>query len=399
MKNDTNLNKLNGFSSVKANNNHHHIENKTSYNSLSLSYIPLKFSKSASQQNIHPKNDIIINKNIHGYLHLKEFENSLFLKNSFSYDKNNMQSNNLSKSYYSFVLPKNAPLLTSDMIYPYSNDSFNTIQQNNNNAHINRKSILPYLYRNLHEKKLINKNNKDLYKTHLHLLKQKNNQNDFHQKSSFNQKQNEELFLKNIYFNRNDYNLINNKMQVRFNKNSILKKKENNLNIKYNIYDGNYLKKNNSEMLMLLNQDINGTIGDNLLNSRSSKTIKNNIFRKKNRMNENKIKNMIKKVKDNILDLKNIDKQKNVLNNRNIDLQLNNCINNGKKKEIKVLLNNKKYFKKEKNENNFREEKNEDHKNSSSNDEQEKLFNTNQKYFFKFRKDIIEEPDLEEDTD
>jgi hypothetical protein len=265
MKNETYSNKLNEHLNIKQKNNHNSIENKTSYSFLSLSYKPMNFSKSASQQNIYPKNKIILNKKLPGYLHLKEFESSQYLKNSCSNMRNSNQSNKFSKSYHSFAMSsRNSSLLTniSIMINPNSNELFNTFKQNNNNSNavINRKSILPYLYRNLHEKKLNGKNNKEIYKTYLKLLQQKFNSNDFIQKNSINKNQSEELFLKNIYFNnRNDYNFISNKMRVKFNKYNILKKNKNKLNIKYSLnknVDGNCLKKNNSELSLALRLSI-----------------------------------------------------------------------------------------------------------------------------------------------
>ena len=62
---------------------------------------------------------------------------------------------------------------------------------------------------------------------------------------------------------------------------------------------------------------------------------------------------------------------------------------NRNEKEISGDLNNKKDG----------DKKDEIVENFLSEEEQEKLFNTNQKNFYKFRKDIKEEPDLEEDTE
>jgi hypothetical protein len=193
-------------------------------------------------------------------------------------------------------------------------------------------------------------------------------------------------------------------MRVKFNKYNILKKNKNKLNIKYSLnknVDGNCLKKNNSELSLALSQDINYSNSDNLLNNKYSKNNKN-IFRKKNSLNENIIKKLIQKVRANIVDIKNNNKEKNLLKNANMNIQINSSINNGKTNKMRIILKNKEnYFKKKINENNYKSQKNEGQKNFISNEgeEQEKLFNTNQKYFFKFRKDIIEEPDLEEETD
>jgi hypothetical protein len=269
--------------------------------------------------------------------------------------RNSNQSNKFSKSYHSFAMSsRNSSLLTniSIMINPNSNETFNTFKQNNNNSNavINRKSILPYLYRNLHEKKLNGKNNKEIYKTYLKLLQQKLNSIDLIQKNSINKNQSEELFLKNIYFNnRNDYNFISNKMRVKFNKYNILKKNKNKLNIKYSLnknVDGNCLKKNNSELSLALSQDINYSNSDNLLNNKYSKNNKN-IFRKKNSLNENIIKKLIQKVRANIVDIKNNNKEKNLLKNANMNIQINSSINNGKTNKMRIILKNKEnYFKK-----------------------------------------------------
>ena len=81
-----------------------------------------------------------------------------------------------------------------------------------------------------------------------------------------------------------------------------------------------------------------------------------------------------------LINNKNINKKIDIINNLNNDnIEINNFIkNNENKKEIKKNIDNIEDF----------------------DEEKEKQFYTNQKNFFKFRKDIIEEPEyLEEDND
>ena len=538
MKNETHLNGFLSANQKNDNNNYNKANNNTSNNITNLNFIknktaynniffgackPMKYSKSALQKdididlNINSENKVskrTKNKNIPGYLYLREFENLQHSKNSSFIMRNhnnnniinnhvnsNLQTNKLlSKSYNSFAFStfsKKEPVnfLTGDIInlHLYLNNQFNTVSHHkkrknnnyysnnnnigNNNGFISKKNILPYLYRNLHIKKLCNKNNNivienninnnniycdDYYDYHNKTKKQKPNINIFDKKNTIyttNINKKEKEIIKKVFVNKNNFNSAIDKMEMKFNKhkykpkNTIKRNNENDINInfklknsRYNIYDGNGLKKNNSD-LFLLNQDIyccnynnnisNNNIINNNNNSKYIKKEKSNIFRKSNYncgLNDYKIAKLIKqenssdifsnyndcnnKVSQNLLNTNaKMDKQLN--NNENIYKNyiknINNIFNKKNKddKEIKIITKIKENKEKEKNiikkeleeikDNNYKVNKSETEKNIILNEDHEehedKLFNTNQKNFFKFRKDIKEEPDLEEETD
>ena len=100
----------------------------------------------------------------------------------------------------------------------------------------------------------------------------------------------------------------------------------------------------------------------------------------------------------------NFIKQNMGKNNNGKLIQTNNYMNNIFDKKIKNskknLQKNKNSFNKNEGLNINKEEKNNNDNNENFDEEQEKLFYTNQKNFFKARKDIMEEPEfLEEDND
>ena len=100
-----------------------------------------------------------------------------------------------------------------------------------------------------------------------------------------------------------------------------------------------------------------------------------------------------KKIKENQNNKKDLIKRDYLINNNNLNVNnINNIIGNNNNNEIQNKENDK--YKEDKN-------NNEDNENNDNfNEEKEKLFYTNQKNFFKVRKDIIEEPEyLEEDND
>ena len=133
----------------------------------------------------------------------------------------------------------------------------------------------------------------------------------------------------------------------------------------------------------------------NILNNNSSNKNKNYF--------NNFISKSSKRTKKNYKDKSNemFDENKNIKNNKCYKVKTNENSLNKKETENNIINNNKEDNKK----NNFNKinnkikEENED-ENESLDEEQQKQFYTNQKNFFKARKDIIEEPEyLEEDNE
>ena len=140
---------------------------------------------------------------------------------------------------------------------------------------------------------------------------------------------------------------------------------------------------------------------DNLYNKKSNTNKVINNYDKLNQNNiyynnfMNKKSNINTKKKEN-----NINKKENLFK-RDYFINNNNSKEDNKKNNLNNFENNKNIndIHNKKNDKN-KEENNENEENDNFDEEKEKLFYTNQKNFFKFRKDIMEEPEyLEEDND
>ena len=417
MKNEKNKNKLNNLLNIiNINENVIPKKNKTSYKFFPFNN-NLKNTKSSSLNNIFSKKDDI-NKKHPGYLYIKELENSKF------FNFNNIFIRNIN--------PK----------FSNSNNSFNkynTIQKNNY-IRIKKKSTLPYLYYNLYRKNITNKLF-NLQNTKMKLTKYIKLSDNNSKESSFLQDSN----IKNIYFNKNDNISLNNKIKQIYSKikNNKHNKNKSSKNIKNQRYPvnrielSNILKKNNSEIYYKRDISNNTNIDNEIsLSDRTfRKESKNKNFKNNNFFYDKKIIELKSNVKD-ISNSKSFTNEKNLKDTNLINSNMKNMKNpanptkisysyiNDKSKEIKLikLKENKNTINKKLTNNNSRNDssneceneketmsnnineieennKNEIEKDLNLNDEQDKLFNTNQKNFFKFRKDIKEEPELEEDID
>ena len=239
-----------------------------------------------------------------------------------------------------------------------------------------------------------------------------------------------------------DYKLVNNKLKLIYNKTKynksnkgiIKNNKDEKMGYSINKIDlGSFLKKNNSDIFF--SADIN----EKLLSDRTikkekeNKNIKNNNYlnKKKDLEIKNKNKYNSKTVTNNFNN--NKEQENNLLNNK-IKLNIKNGEKVAKISKLNIINDKSKeniIIKKEENKNNIikiilsnnnsksnlsldereilpynikeceseRKEENDIKNDLILNEEQEKIFNTNQKNFFKFRKDIKEEPDLEGEED
>lgn len=244
--------------------------------------------------------------------------------------------------------------------------------------------------------------------------------------------------LKNNYINQNDLKLINNKTKHinnntknnKINKSKIMNNNEEKIGFINRIDLGKFLKKNNSVIdfkfdnnehllsyRMLKKEKLNKkNKNNNYLNSKKDIEIKNFSKTLLNQQKKPKIHNNIKEQ-----NLVNTNMKLNINNSENCSIKKNNINDKSKEKilkrvaEIKIFKN---IIKKNNSKNDSSIEFQNDKETKSSNknefegikndeiekdivlsEEQEKLFNTNQKNFYKFRKDIKEEPDLEEEIE
>ena len=421
MKEESNSNILNGILNIiNISESQIQKKNKTSYYKFFISHKPLKNLKSTSLNNIYTQK-YNTNSKIPQNLYLKDLENSKY-------------------NYKKYFLKNKSNKILSQ------NNSINKYQTINDFV-IKKKSSLPYLYRNLH---------KNVSIKHLNEHRKKMNSTDF-DKFPFNNKNDISFFsenLKNNFINKNDskenkdYKLVNNKLKLIYNKTKYNKdnkgkiknnKNEKNVDFGYSINKidlGSFLKKNNSDIFFKANIKLfNNDNSEKLLSDRTIKkekeikNIKNNNFlnkkndlemKNKNRNkynsktltniinNKEQVKNLIK----NKIKIKNEEKvtkisKINIINDKNKENSITkkddnenniikNIINNSKNNlslDEKEILSYNKECESE------RKEENEIENDLIFNEEQEKIFNTNQKNFFKFRKDIKEDPDLEGEED
>ena len=433
MNNESKSNKLNEiFSSLKFNENQNYKKNKTSYNNspkYNIIHLTKTCTKSASLNDIFTQKDLIEKKLI-GHLYLKELENSKNKNHKYFFIGSNSELNKLSFEKYTNYLWKN------------SYNGSNEIQEKNKNIFYKRTSMLPYLYRNLHKKKIakklkniFSKSNKEFFHSNLHKLKMNssydnkspehfNDDISFHQFNIFKKSN-----INKILADKNDVNIhkINRQKNNSENKENtgnsfIINKTGKN---EYQIT----LKKNNSQLFLknLNNNDKYSYRKFGFLNK--NLFMKNNYFKENKRpdirkisldlINHNKIskehilnnnnalldygKDDMNSIKINHINNKPLIKdEKNYKKINNIKDKNDGVINNSSKpiimksqnnKEgILTLINKNKGFGKESMEENYLFDEDKD-------DEIDKIFNTNQINFFKFRKDIKEEPDLEEEID
>ena len=433
MNNESKSNKLNEiFSSLKFNENQNYKKNKTSYNNspkYNIIHLTKTCTKSASLNDIFTQKDLIEKKLI-GHLYLKELENSKNKNHKYFFIGSNSELNKLSFEKYTNYLWKN------------SYNGSNEIQEKNKNIFYKRTSMLPYLYRNLHKKKIakklkniFSKSNKEFFHSNLHKLKMNSSYDNkspehFNDDISFHQFN---IFKKsNINKNLADKNDVNIHKINRQKNNSENKENTGNSFIINKTGKNEYqitLKKNNSQLFLknLNNNDKYSYRKFGFLNK--NLFMKNNYFKENKRpdirkisldlINHNKIskehilnnnnalldygKDDMNSIKINHINNKPLIKEeKNYKKINNIKDKNNGVINNSSKpiimksqnnKEgILTLINKNKGFGKESMEENYLFDEDKD-------DEIDKIFNTNQINFFKFRKDIKEEPDLEEEID
>ena len=433
MNNESKSNKLNEiFSSLKFNENQNYKKNKTSYNNspkYNIIHLTKTCTKSASLNDIFTQKDLIEKKLI-GHLYLKELENSKNKNHKYFFIGSNSELNKLSFERYTNYLWKN------------SYNGSNEIQEKNKNIFYKRTSMLPYLYRNLHKKKIakklkniFSKSNKEFFHSNLHKLKMNSSYDNkspehFNDDISFHQFN---IFKKsNINKNLADKNDVNIHKINRQKNNSENKENTGNSFIINKTGKNEYqitLKKNNSQLFL---KNLNN---NDKYSYRKFGFLNKNLFMKNNYFKENKRPD-IKKISLDLINHNKISKE-HILNNNNALLdygkddmnsikinhinnkplikdeknykKINNIkdkndgvINNSSKpiimksqnnKEgILTLINKNKGFGKESMEENYLFDEDKD-------DEIDKIFNTNQINFFKFRKDIKEEPDLEEEID
>jgi hypothetical protein len=433
MNNESKSNKLNEiFSSLKFNENQNYKKNKTSYNNspkYNIIHLTKTCTKSASLNDIYTQKDLIEKKLI-GHLYLKELENSKNKNHKYFFIGSNSELNKLSFEKYTNYLWKN------------SYNGSNEIQEKNKNIFYKRTSMLPYLYRNLHKKKIakklkniFSKSNKEFFHSNLHKLKMNSSYDNkspehFNDDISFHQFN---IFKKsNINKNLADKNDVNIHKINRQKNNSENKENTGNSFIINKTGKNEYqitLKKNNSQLFL---KNLNN---NDKYSYRKFGFLNKNLFMKNNYFKENKRPD-IKKISLDLINHNKISKE-HIFNNNNALLdygkddmnsikinhinnkplikdeknykKINNIkdkndvvINNSSKpiimksqnnKEgILTLINKNKGFGKESMEENYLFDEDKD-------DEIDKIFNTNQINFFKFRKDIKEEPDLEEEID
>ena len=433
MNNESKSNKLNEiFSSLKFNENQNYKKNKTSYNNspkYNIIHLTKTCTKSASLNDIFTQKDLIEKKLI-GHLYLKELENSKNKNHKYFFIGSNSELNKLSFEKYTNYLWKN------------SYNGSNEIQEKNKNIFYKRTSMLPYLYRNLHKKKIakklkniFSKSNKEFFHSNFHKLKMNSSYDNkspehFNDDISFHQFN---IFKKsNINKNLADKNDVNIHKINRQKNNSENKENTGNSFIINKTGKNEYqitLKKNNSQLFLknLNNNDKYSYRKFGFLNK--NQFMKNNYFKENKRpdirkisldlINHNKIskehilnnnnalldygKDDMNSIKINHINNKPLIKdEKNYKKINNIKDKNDGVINNSSKpiimksqnnKEgILTLINKNKGFGKESMEENYLFDEDKD-------DEIDKIFNTNQINFFKFRKDIKEEPDLEEEID
>ena len=433
MNNESKSNKLNEiFSSLKFNENQNYKKNKTSYNNspkYNIIHLTKTCTKSASLNDIFTQKDLIEKKLI-GHLYLKELENSKNKNHKYFFIGSNSELNKLSFEKYTNYLWKN------------SYNGSNEIQEKNKNIFYKRTSMLPYLYRNLHKKKIakklkniFSKSNKEFFHSNLHKLKMNSSYDNkspehFNDDISFHQFN---IFKKsNINKNLADKNDVNIHKINRQKNNSENKENTGNSFIINKTGKNEYqitLKKNNSQLFLknLNNNDKYSYRKFGFLYK--NQFMKSNYFKENKRpdikkisldlINHNKIskehifnnnnalldygKDDMNSIKINHINNKPLIKdEKNYKKINNIKDKNNGVINNSSKpiimksqnnKEgILTLINKNKGFGKESMEENYLFDEDKD-------DEIDKIFNTNQINFFKFRKDIKEEPDLEEEID
>ena len=433
MNNESKSNKLNEiFSSLKFNENQNYKKNKTSYNNspkYNIIHLTKTCTKSASLNDIFTQKDLIEKKLI-GHLYLKELENSKNKNHKYFFIGSNSELNKLSFEKYTNYLWKN------------SYNGSNEIQEKNKNIFYKRTSMLPYLYRNLHKKKIakklkniFSKSNKEFFHSNLHKLKMNSSYDNkspehFNDDISFHQFN---IFKKsNINKNLADKNDVNIHKINRQKNNSENKENTGNSFIINKTGKNEYqitLKKNNSQLFLknLNNNDKYSYRKFGFLNK--NQFMKSNYFKENKRpdikkisldlINHNKIskehilnnnnalldygKDDMNSIKINHINNKPLIKdEKNYKKINNIKDKNDGVINNSSKpiimksqnnKEgILTLINKNKGFGKESMEENYLFDEDKD-------DEIDKIFNTNQINFFKFRKDIKEEPDLEEEID
>ena len=427
MNNESKSNKLNEiFSSLKFNENQNLKKNKTSYNKshkYNITHLAKTYTKSASLNDIFTQKDLV-EKKLMGLLYLKELENAKNKDHKYFFIGSKRELNKLSFEKYTNYLWKNN-----------SNGSKES-QEKNKNVYFKGASMLPYLYRNLHKKKmakkiknLFSKSNKEFSGSNLNKLKINSSYDNkstehliddfsFHQinvfkKTIFNINKNldDKNDIKIHKINRqkkhkgNKENIENsflinkigkNEYQITIKKNnSQLSLKNMNNNDKYNFkkfgfMTKNYFIQNKRPEIKKISLDL---INHNKI-SREHMLNNNNALLDygKDDMNSIKIFNHKPLIKDdkNFIKINNI-KYKNdgYKNNSSKPIIIKSQNNN---EGTSTLINNNKGIEKENLDENYLLDDVED-------DEIDKVFNTNQINFFKFRKDIKEEPDLEEEID
>ena len=414
------------FSSLKFNENQYLKKNKTSYNKshkYNITHLAKTYTKSASLNDIFTQKDLV-EKKLMGLLYLKELENAKNKDHKYFFIGSKRELNKLSFEKYTNYLWKNN-----------SNGSKES-QEKNKNVYFKGASMLPYLYRNLHKKKmakkiknLFSKSNKEFSGSNLNKLKinssydnksteHLNDDFSFHQinvfkKTIFNINKNldDKNDIKIHKINRqkkhkgNKENIENsflinkigkNEYQITIKKNnSQLSLKNMNNNDKYNFkkfgfMTKNYFIQNKRPEIKKISLDL---INHNKI-SREHMLNNNNALLDygKDDMNSIKIFNHKPLIKDdkNFIKINNI-KYKNdgYKNNSSKPIIIKSQNNN---EGTSTLINNNKGIEKENLDENYLLDDVED-------DEIDKVFNTNQINFFKFRKDIKEEPDLEEEID
>lgn len=436
MNNESKSNKLNEiFSSLKFNENQIYKKNKTSYNnSPKYHFINLTktCTKSASSNDIYTQKNLI-EKKLVGHLFLKELENYKNKNHKYFFIGSNRELNKLSFEKYTSFLWKNK-----------CNEN-KEIQEKNKNFYFKRTSMLPYLYRNLHKKKMakkikniFSKSNKEFFHSNLHKLKMNSSYDNkspefFNDDISFHQIN---IFKKSIFnINKN----LDDKKDININIHKINKQKNNTGNKENN--ENSFLinktgkneyqitlKKNNSQLFLknMSNNDKYSYRKFGFLNK--NKFMKNNYFRENKRpdikkvsldlINHNKIskehmlnnnnalldygKDDMNSIKINLADKKPLVKdEKNYKKINNINDKNVEDINNNQRPIIMKYQNNKEGISAliNKNKGIEKDSKEESLFDEIEDEEINKKFNTNQINFFKFRKDIIEEPDLEEEID
>lgn len=418
------------FSSLKFNENQIYKKNKTSYNKYHKYYtnhLTKTCTKSASLNDIYTQKDLI-EKKLVGHLFLKELENSKNKNHKYFFIGSKRELNKLSFENYANSLWKN------------NCSGSKEIQEQNKIVYFKRSSMLPYLYRNLHKKKMakkikniLSKSNKDFFKSNLHKFKMSSSYDNkspeyFNDDISFHQIN---LYKKNVFNinknsvekNDNDAHKINRQKNYNIENigNSFLINKTGKNEYQITI------KKNNSQMFLknINNNDKYSYRKFGFLNK--NQFIKNNYFNQNKRpdikkisldiINHNKIskehmpsnnnalldygKDDINSIKINYANNNHLVKdEKNYKKINIIKVKNDKGINNTKKPITIKYNNNKEGISTSINKNKEKDNIEENYQLDEVEDEEiDRMFNTNQINFFKFRKDIKEEPDLEEEID